>query len=181
MTAHRTEVVIPREKPWLRRWIFLTLGSLVLFGALHHVDHVVRGNHVGWPANTDINPFTYSLIAYPLFAVGLAAMTRGRVWAGYWFAYGVMAFGLMGTTHFIPPFIAEPIRDLYLPYLDPTATKQLDTPAPPEHLEWFQGAVGPYAGPFLSVLAVVVLVSAVTSAAMLVVVSVRVRRLQGHW
>ncbi len=46
------------RRPNLHRWIFITLASLVLFGALHHVDHVVRGNHVGWPAVSDINPFT---------------------------------------------------------------------------------------------------------------------------
>ena len=169
------------SQPKLRRWIFLTLGSLVLFGALHHVDHVVRGNHVGWPAVGDINPFTYSLAAYPLFALGLALMTRGRVWAGYWFAYGLMALLLIGTTHFIPPFIAEPIHDLYLPYLDPIATERLEAAAPPEHLAWFQSTVGPYAGPLLSVVAVFILVSAVVSAAMLIVVSLRVRRIQGHW
>lgn len=169
------------HQPKLRRWIFLTLASLVLFGTLHHVDHLVRGNHVGWPVISEGNPFTYSLMAYPLFALGLALMTRGRVWAGYWFAYGILALLLMGTTHFIPPFIAEPIRDLYLPYLDPSATDRLQTPALPEHLAWFQSTVGPYAGPLLSVIAVVVLVSAVVSAAMLVFVSLRVRRIQGHW
>ncbi len=93
----------------------------------------------------------------------------------------ILALLLMGTTHFIPPFIAEPIRDLYLPYLDPTATEGLQTPAPPEHLAWFQSTIGPYAGPPLSVTAVFVLVSALISAAMLVVVSLRVRRIQGHW
>ena len=103
MTLTMTTEDVTSKKPRLRRWILLTLGSLVLFGALHHVDHLVRGNHVGWPANTDINPFTYSLVAYPLFAVGLAAMTRGRVWAGYWFAYGVMALGLMATTALYSP------------------------------------------------------------------------------
>lgn len=169
------------HRPNLRRWIFLTLLSLTLFGGLHHVDHIVRGNHVGWPAVDDVNPFTYSLVAYPLFALGLALMTRGRVWAGYWFVYGLMALLLLGTTHFIPPFIAEPIHDLYLPYLDPTATERLHTPAPPEHLAWFQSTIGPYAGPPLSVTAVFVLVSALISAAMLVVVSLRVRRIQGHW
>ena len=168
-------------QPKLRRWIFLTLFSMLLFGGLHHVDHLVRGNHVGWPAVSDINPFTYSLAAYPLFALGLALMTRGRVWAGYWFFYGLMALALIGTTHFIPPFIAEPIRDIYLPYLDPMATERLDAPAPPEHLAWFQSTVGPYAGPLLAVVAVFILVSAVVSALMLVIVSLRVRRIQGHW
>ena len=172
---------VTTPQPKLRRWIFLTLASLVLFGSLHHVDHLVRGNHVGWPAVSEINPFTYSLAAYPLFALGLALMTRGRVWAGYWFVYGIMALLLMATTHFIPPFIAEPIRDLYLPYLNPVATDRLQAVAPTEHLAWFQNTFTPYAGPLLAILAVVVLVSAVISAAMLIVVSLRVRHVQGHW
>lgn len=69
--------------PDLRRWILLTLAFVFSFGALHHLDHLVCGNHVGWPVTGELNPFTYSLMAYPLFALGLAAMTRGRVWAGY--------------------------------------------------------------------------------------------------
>lgn len=63
----------------IRRWILLTLASVFMFGSLHHVDHLVRGNHVGWPAVAEVNPFTYSLMAYPLLAVGLAVMTRGWV------------------------------------------------------------------------------------------------------
>jgi hypothetical protein len=165
----------------LRRWIGLTLLSLFLFGSLHHLDHLIRGNHVGWPAIPEINPFTYSLLAYPLLAIGLSALTRGRVWAAYWFAYGLMALVLMGTTHFVPPFIAEPIHDVYLPYLDPYATDQLQTPAPPEHLAWFQSTIGAYAGPTLAVVAVAILVGAVTSAAMLVLVAWRVKQAQGHW
>ena len=81
-----------QTRPKLRRWIVLTLVSALLFGVLHHTDHLVRGNHVGWPAVADINPFTYSLAAYPLAALGLAALTRGRVWAGYWLVYGVLSF-----------------------------------------------------------------------------------------
>ena len=168
------------HKPKLRRWILLTLASVFLFGALHHVDHLVRGNHVGWPAIGEVNPFTYSLMAYPLFALGLAVMARGRVWAGYWFVYSVLTLALVGTTHFVPPFIAEPIQDIYQPYLEPAATARY-TPAPEPHLTWFQNAVGPFAGPLLAVLAVAVLVSLLVSAVMLMAVSVRVRRVQGHW
>ena len=167
-------------RPPLRRWILLTLASVLVFGSLHHLDHLVRGNHVGWPAVAEVNPFTYSLAAYPLLAVGLAALTRGRVWAGYWLLYGLMTLSLVGTTHFIPPLIAEPVRDVYMPYVQPEAVNLYDA-APEAHLEWFTTTVGPYTGPFLAVLAVVVLVSLVVSAAVLVAVSVRVRRAQGHW
>jgi hypothetical protein len=166
--------------PKLRRWTLLTLASVLLFGSLHHVDHLVRGNHVGWPAVAEVNPFTYSLLAYPFMAIGLAALTRGRVWAGYWLAYGLMTLLLVGTTHFIPPFIAEPIRDVYMPYYRPEAVGLYDA-APQAHLTWFLNIVGPYTGSLLAVLAVFVLVSLVVSAVMLVLVAMRVRRVQGHW
>ena len=169
------------EETKLRRWILFTLGSVFLFGSLHHVDHLVRGNHVGWPAVAEVNPFTYSLLAYPLLAFGLSALTRGRVWAAYWLVYGLMALLLVGTTHFVPPFIAEPIQDVYLPYLAPEATELLHDVAPTQHLEWFQRTFEPYAGLTLAVTAVSVLISAIISPAMLIIVAVRIRRRQGHW
>jgi hypothetical protein len=172
--------VTPASQPHLRRWIFLTLAFVFLFGTLHHLDHLLRGNHVGWPATSEINPFTYSLMAYPFFVLGLAAMTRGRVWAGYWLVYGLAALALVGTTHFVPPLIAEPAQDIYGPYLEPSAVGSY-TPAPAAHQAWFERTVGPLSGPFLAFAAIAVLVSLLVSALMLVVVSVRVRRIQGHW
>jgi hypothetical protein len=40
-------------------------------GVLHHIDHIVRGNHVGWPLIAEVTPFTYSLAVYPLGFIGL--------------------------------------------------------------------------------------------------------------
>lgn len=167
-------------KPKLRRWIFITLASLLLFGALHHVDHLIRGNHVGWPAIPEVNAFTFSLMAYPLFALGLSALTKGRVWAGYWLTYGITTLFALLVFHFIPPFIVEPVADIYLPYLDPLATANFAL-APEQHLEWFQVTVIPFAGVALAVLAVFILVSAIVSSIMLILVSLRIRKLQGHW
>jgi hypothetical protein len=50
---------------------FLLLGATLLVGLLHHTDHVLRVDHSGWPFRAEVNPFTYSLLAYPvlLFAV----------------------------------------------------------------------------------------------------------------
>ncbi len=49
----------------------LTSGEKVLLGAvsigfLHHVDHVLRVDHSGWPFVPQVTPLTYSLVAYPL-------------------------------------------------------------------------------------------------------------------
>ena len=45
----------------------LALGTAAL-GVLHHVDHVLRYDHSGWPFRQDVSPFTFSLLVYPLIA-----------------------------------------------------------------------------------------------------------------
>ena len=35
---------------------------------LHHVDHVLRVDHSGWPFRSEVTPFTYSLLVYGLIA-----------------------------------------------------------------------------------------------------------------
>lgn len=42
-------------------------------GILHHVDHVLRYDHSGWPFTPEVNTFTYSLVVYPVIAIVLAA------------------------------------------------------------------------------------------------------------
>jgi len=50
---------------------FMSLG--------HHIDHVIRGNHVGWPLTAEVTPFTYSLVVYPLILLGLYLYASNRV------------------------------------------------------------------------------------------------------
>ncbi|MGL5929410.1 MAG: hypothetical protein ACRCY8_10775 [Dermatophilaceae bacterium] len=52
------------------------LAASTAIGVLHHVDHVVRANHSGFPFTPEVNEFTVSLAAYPVLA--LAAATRHR-------------------------------------------------------------------------------------------------------
>lgn len=76
----------PRGPPFgiPRGFLALVSGTLVL-GVGHHVDHIVRGNHVGWPLTGDVNAFTFSLLAYPLIAVGFAVgFDRRRGHTGRW-------------------------------------------------------------------------------------------------
>jgi hypothetical protein len=58
----------------------MALGTAAL-GLLHHVDHVFRYDHSGWPFKRDISPFTFSLLVYPLIMVllGLRGWPRTRV------------------------------------------------------------------------------------------------------
>jgi hypothetical protein len=50
----------------------------------HHLDHLIRGNAVGWPVNDQVNAFTASLGIYPIIATGLLLYRAGRVGPGFW-------------------------------------------------------------------------------------------------
>ena len=52
------------------------LGVSVVLGLIHHTDHVLRGDHSGWPFQPQVTPFTFSLGVYVLFA--LAYRVRAR-------------------------------------------------------------------------------------------------------
>jgi hypothetical protein len=50
----------------------------------HHLDHLLRGNAVGWPVTSQVNAFTVSLVVYPIIATGLVLYHAGRVGPGFW-------------------------------------------------------------------------------------------------
>ena len=37
-------------------------------GALHHLDHILRADHSGWPFTATVTPLTWSFLAYPVLA-----------------------------------------------------------------------------------------------------------------
>ena len=43
------------------------LSLAVVIAFIHHVDHVLRVDHSGWPFLPEVTPFTFSLIIYPIF------------------------------------------------------------------------------------------------------------------
>jgi len=53
------------------------LVATTVLGVLHHVDHVLRYDHSGWPFRSDVTPFTFSLLVYPLIAVLFLSRSRG--------------------------------------------------------------------------------------------------------
>ena len=65
-----------------RLYALVVATTLLTLG--HHVDHVVRGNHSGWPFEEQLSPFTFSLAVYPLVLVGLYLSRHGKVGPGYW-------------------------------------------------------------------------------------------------
>ena len=56
-------------------WLLVAAGVV---GMAHHVDHVLRVDHSGWPFIAQVTPFTASLLVYPI--VLAIFLLRGRPW-----------------------------------------------------------------------------------------------------
>lgn len=109
----------PRER---LRWSLLVAGSVVtVFGVLHHADHVIRGNHSGWPFQEAITPFTFSLLIYALILPGLYATWRGRTVAGYHLFVALVGLALVFSVHFVGEEREAPVSDIYQVYGSPAA------------------------------------------------------------
>ena len=97
-------------------------GLIILAGLLsvgHHLDHAIRGNHLGWPFTAEITPFTYSLGVYPLIFLGTFLYRSRRVGPGYWVLLSGAGVLFVGATHFGPAALEPPadIIALYEPRL----------------------------------------------------------------
>jgi hypothetical protein len=76
----------------------IILGATILIGLVHHTDHVLRFDHSGWPFRASVNPFTLSLLAYP---IALFALLGPERW--FWIRWLVLMIGAVFTlwAHFI--------------------------------------------------------------------------------
>jgi hypothetical protein len=97
---------------------YLVFAVATLLSLAHHADHVIRGNHVGWPVTPEVNPFTYSLVIYPLVVLGFALSLTGRGSARYWSVVMTLGAGMLVFFH-LSPWAVEPPGDVILPYADP--------------------------------------------------------------
>jgi hypothetical protein len=102
----------------LPRRAYAVFAVALALGLAHHIDHVVRGNHVGWPVTPSVNPFTYSLVIYPLVVLGFVLSLTGRAGARYWTAVMTLG-GLMLVFFHLSPWAIEPPTDVILPYSNP--------------------------------------------------------------
>jgi len=103
-----------------RRWLLVFASAAVLFGVMHHADHVIRGNHSGWPFQAEVTPFTFSLLIYALILPGIYLTARRRSIPGYHLFVAVVALALLGFVHFVPMGDYEaPIQDIYMVYESP--------------------------------------------------------------
>jgi hypothetical protein len=92
------------------------LTFLALFMALgHHIDHVIRGNNVGWPVTSEVNAFTFSLAIYPIILIGLYLYRTERVGPGFWIFLSAGGALFLSFIHFAPGAIEPPseIIDVY--------------------------------------------------------------------
>jgi hypothetical protein len=83
----------------------------------HHLDHLIRGNAVGWPVTDQVNAFTASLIVYPVIATGLLLYHAGRVGPGFWALVSGGGAVFVSAVHFGPAAVEPPalILDPYQP------------------------------------------------------------------
>ena len=106
----------------LRRWLLIAATCTTVFAIMHHTDHVVRGNHSGWPFEEAVTPFTISLLIYALLLPGLYLTAKGRLMARYWLFTAVVGLALVVWVHFVPTGDYEaPIEDIYAVYGSPLA------------------------------------------------------------
>jgi hypothetical protein len=74
-----------------KRSVFLMIAALAI-GFVHHIDHVLRFDHSGWPFRPTVNPFTFSLLAYPIALFALFGPARF-----FWVRWFILLLG-MGST-----------------------------------------------------------------------------------
>ena len=83
----------------------------------HHLDHLIRGNAVGWPVTEEVNAFTASLVVYPIIAIGLVLYHAGRVGPGFWALVSGGGAVFVSAVHFGPAAVEPP--ELILDHYDP--------------------------------------------------------------
>lgn len=181
-----TTLQVQPDRSRLRRWLMVPAACVTIFGALHHLDHMIRGNHTGWPLREEVTPFTLSLLIYFFLIPGLYLTARGRAWAGYWLAVALPLLALVGSVHFLPGEDTETLAHVYLPYAQPLeyAARPLEyAPAgvPAERVAFFRDVYPRYASPLWGVLAVGDLVALVLSLLVLLGSAIRARLLSGRW
>jgi len=82
----------------------------------HHLDHLIRGNAVGWPVTDQVNAFTASLVVYPIIATGLVLYRAGRVGPGFWALVSGGGAVFVSVVHFGPAAVEPP--ELILDHYD---------------------------------------------------------------
>src|SRR4029450_3168032 len=67
----RTAIPAPEEDRMHSRVLYRLTFLAAGLSLGHHLDHLIRGNAVGWPVTDQVNAFTASLVVYPIIIAGL--------------------------------------------------------------------------------------------------------------
>lgn len=113
-------IKLPTTDTTLTRAFYLFMLVPTVLGIAHHIDHIIRGNHIGWPIRPEVNAFTYSLAIYPLLAISIYLTLTRRVEAKYWSGFFAFSAGMLAYFH-ISPWAVEPPQDVIVPYANPIA------------------------------------------------------------
>ena len=97
-----------------RRTLYGLVYLAMLLSLGHHIDHVIRGNNVGWPVTAEVNAFTYSLGVYPLILLGLFLYRSNRVGPGYWAILSGTGAVFVAWIHFGPAAVEPPAEIINL-------------------------------------------------------------------
>ena len=109
---------LPTTDTTLTRGFYLFVLVPTVLGVAHHIDHIVRGNHLGWPITPEVNAFTYSLAIYPLLVISSYLTLTRRVEARYWAGFFAFSAAVLAYVH-ISPWAVEPPQDVMVPYANP--------------------------------------------------------------
>lgn len=92
---------------------------ITFFGIAHHIDHIIRSNHIGWPLTPKVTSFSYSLGFYPLIFLGFYLTRKNKVGPAYWSILAAVGAIFVGLTH-LGQFALEPPQDIINAYASPT-------------------------------------------------------------
>ena len=110
-------MALPTEEPIHRRVLYQLTFLAAAMSLGHHLDHLIRGNAVGWPVTEEVNAFTASLVVYPVIVTGLLAYRAGRVGPGFWALVSGGGAVFVAAVHFGPAAVEPP--ELILDHYDP--------------------------------------------------------------
>jgi hypothetical protein len=105
------------EEPMHDRVLYRLTWLAAAMSLGHHLDHLIRGNAVGWPVTEEVNAFTISLVVYPIIIIGLLLYRAGRVGPGFWALVSGGGAVFVSAVHFGPAAVEPPelILDHYQP------------------------------------------------------------------
>jgi hypothetical protein len=121
--------------------------AIVPLGAIHHVDHVLRGDHAGWPFRPEVTAFTFTLLIYPILAIAWYLRERS---AGRAVLIGLITFFVV-----VAHTLIEPPQQIYGTWAYNRSTDALLYTVDPEHVHNLLDVESPIIGGMAATLSVV--------------------------